>query len=398
MLAVSIRNPELRINPGGKLAPGQVVGRDTLIGLLWRTLKQQSVLLGSERRMGKTSIMRKMTGEAPTGTCVVNQSLQGINTPEEFARRLVAAVESNMPDVLSKPIVKRLRKAGVKKVGAKSIEVEFEPTNDEAWKDVVIETFESIDSGVDEAVIFFWDELPHTIEAVEAKRDPGTARDLLDVLRYVRETYSSRMLLSGSLGMHHVVDRLRLKGGSWAPTNDMAMIDVAPLSAENAAYLAIELLHNEGVECDDRTAVAEAIAVEVDCVPFYVHHTVKELQLRQEGSGEPIDVAIARGAVEAVLKDPRDPWQLKHYVDRVPNYYPGDQELALAVLDIVAVRPETISHAEIDDLLAARILGWDGEQLHNMLELLCKDHYIEPGYRFRLDLVRRAWLERRPPQ
>jgi len=398
MPAVSGRNPQLRINPGGKLAPDQVVGRETLIALIWQTLEQQSVLLGSERRMGKTSIMRKMTDEAPTGTCVVNQSLQGINTPEEFARRLVAQIESNLPDVLSRSIVKRLRKAGVKKVGARSVEVEFEPASEEAWKDVVIETFATIDSGVDETVVFFWDELPHTIDAVEAKRDSGTARDLLDVLRYVRETHASRMLLSGSLGIHHVIDRLRLEGGSWAPTNDMAMIDVSPLSSANAAYLASELLRNERIECADRAAVAEVIAAEVDCVPYYVHHTVKELQVGCEQGGEQIDESTARKAVEEVLKDPRDPWQLKHYVDRVPVYYPSEQALAFDVLDILATGSEPRSHQEIGELLAAQTPNADGERLHNMLELLCKDHYIEPGYRFRLDLVRRAWLERRPPR
>ncbi len=398
MRVMSKSNPDLRVNPGGILTPKQVVGRDAFIDLLWRTLAQQSVLLSSERRMGKTSIMRKMTEETPAGTCAIKRSLQGINTPEEFARALVADVESNMPDVLSRPILKRLRKAGLKKVGAKAVEVEFEPVRPEAWKDVVIETFETIDGGVDEKVVFLWDELPHMIEAIEAERDPGTARDVLDVLRYVRETYSTRMLLSGSLGIHHVVDRLRLKGGSWAPTNDMAMIDVAPLSEVDAAYLASELLRNEGIECGDRAAVAEAIAVEVDCVPFYVHHTVAQLQRRQEGDGDPVDASTARGAVEATLKDPQDPWQLKHYVDRVPVYYPHERKLAFAVLDIVARQGQPSSQAGIEDLLAAQIPERDGERLHGLLELLCKDHYIEPGYRFRLELVRRAWRERRPPR
>lgn len=393
-------NPQLKVNPGGLLTPKQVVGRDSFIESLWRNLESQSILLTSERRMGKTSVMRKMTEESPAGACPIQRSLQGINAPEEFARALVADVEKNIPDVLSRPIVKRLRKAGVKKVGAKSVEVEFEPISEEAWKDVVIETFATIETGVDERVVFLWDELPHMVDAIEAKRDPGTARDLLDVLRHVRETYPSiRMVLSGSLGMHHVVDKLRKKGGMWAPTNDMAMVDLAPLDGGDAEYLALELLRNEAIECDDdEQAIAVAIASEVDQVPYYIHHTVAGLQREQDGTGEPVDARMAIRAIAAALVEPQDPWQLKHYVDRVPVYYPAEADLAFAVLDALAAAGKPCSQGEIENLLAARAAPPDRARLHGLLELLCKDHYLEPGYGFRLELVRRAWLARRPPR
>lgn len=392
-------NPQLRVNPGGILAPDQVVGRDAFIEAIWRRLEQQSVLLTSERRMGKTSVMRKMAKEPPLRTCAVKRSLQGINTPEEFARALVADVELSAPGVLAKPFLKRLRNAGVKKLGAKSVEVEFEPASEEAWKDVVIETFGTIEAGVDERVVFLWDELPHMVAAIDGKRDAGTARDVLDVLRYVRETYTSvRMVLSGSLGIHHVVDKLRLQGGSWAPTNDVALVDVPPLEREDATYLARELLRNEGIECDGEDLVAGTIAAEVDCVPYYVHHTVAQLQQRQEVDGGPAREGAVRQILEETLVDPADPWQLKHYVDRVPVYYPECAELAYAVLDVAAEADGGRSQEEIELLLGARIEPPAADRLHSLLELLCKDHYLEPGYRFKLELVRRAWQARRPPR
>jgi hypothetical protein len=390
-------NPGLRVNPGGILAPGQVVGRDAFIDGLWRRLEQQSVLLTSERRMGKTSVMRKMTEEPPQGTLAIKRSLQGINTPEEFARALVADVEFNAPGVLAKPFLKRLRNAGVKKLGAKAVEVEFEPPTQEAWKDVVIETFGTVEAGIDERVVFFWDELPHMVSAIEAKRDAGTARDVLDVLRYVRETHPSiRMVLSGSLGIHHVVDSLRLQGGNWAPTNDVALVDVPPLQGEDATYLARELLRNEGIECESEEILAGGIAIEVDRVPYYIHHTVAQLQRRQEAEGGPAEAKTVRRIIAETLVDPADPWQLKHYVDRVPVYYPGDAELAYAVLDIVGEVDGGRPQEEIEELLGARMEPPSADRLHNLLELLCKDHYLELGYRFRLELVRRAWRARRP--
>jgi hypothetical protein len=391
-------NPHLRVNPGGLLAPDQVIGRDALIASIWRALDRQSVLLTSERRMGKTSVMRKMIDAPPRRTCPIKRSLQGINAPDEFARALVADVEAALPDVLSRPILKRLRKAGVKKVGAKSVEVEFDPVRPDSWKDVVIETFATIDTGVDERVVFFWDELPHMVDAVNNSKEhgPQAARDMLDVLRYVRETHGSvRMVFSGSLGIHHVIDKLRLQGGMWVPAHDMATIDLPPLDADDASFLAAELLRNEGIECEDAEAVATAIAAEVDCVPFYVHHTVAELQRRQEGNGGPVAVAMAREVIEAVLEDPRDPWQLKHYVDRVPVYYPTQTELSFAVLDAIAAF-QPLVQPKLEEHLSAQGKPPSPTELHDLLELLCKDHYIEPGYDFRLSLVRRAWRARRP--
>jgi hypothetical protein len=389
----------LRINPGGLLPPDQVVGRDLFIQLNWETLQQQSLLLTSERRMGKTSVMRKMAQEAPQGVCPLQRSLQGITTPEEFARALVADVEASAPGVLKKRFLKRLRNAGIKKVGAKEIEVEFEPVSEEAWKDVVVETLAAIESGIDERVVLLWDEVPHMIEAIQRKRDPGTAREVLDVLRYVRETFPSlRMVLSGSLGIHHVVDKLRLKGGMWVPTHGLAIVDLPPLLLADAMFLAAELIRNEGIECDDEDRVVEAIATEVDCVPYYIHHTLADLQRQQGRDGAVITEADVRETVETMLTDPRDPWQLKHYVDRVPVYYPEKKEVAYAVLDIVAERGAAHPQADIEALLAAQMAPPDAAALHDLLELLCKDHYLEPGYGFRLELVRRAWCARRPPR
>ena len=53
----------MRANPGGIVGPEDVIGRDDLIAELWQTLEKQSVVLTSERRIGKTSVIRKMKDE-----------------------------------------------------------------------------------------------------------------------------------------------------------------------------------------------------------------------------------------------------------------------------------------------------------------------------------------------
>ena len=56
----------MKTNPGGEVAPANIVGRDDLIAQLRETLEHQSVVLVAERRIGKTSIIKKMD---PAGIC-----------------------------------------------------------------------------------------------------------------------------------------------------------------------------------------------------------------------------------------------------------------------------------------------------------------------------------------
>ena len=50
----------MKANPGGVIDPAHVYGRDGLIAELWRQLDQTCVLMNAERRIGKTSVLRKM--------------------------------------------------------------------------------------------------------------------------------------------------------------------------------------------------------------------------------------------------------------------------------------------------------------------------------------------------
>jgi hypothetical protein len=82
--------------PGAVLKPEQVVGRDELISDLWSILRSMSVALYSVRRMGKTSVLRKMAAEPAEGFMVDVADLEGTRSPEEFAKRVFVQVESRL--------------------------------------------------------------------------------------------------------------------------------------------------------------------------------------------------------------------------------------------------------------------------------------------------------------
>jgi AAA+ ATPase superfamily predicted ATPase len=79
----------MKVNAGGYIAPDQVIGRDVFIKKSWQLIDQQSVILTSERRIGKTSVIRKMCEQPTENNTVVFRDVEGISTIKEFVNRLI---------------------------------------------------------------------------------------------------------------------------------------------------------------------------------------------------------------------------------------------------------------------------------------------------------------------
>ncbi len=83
----------MRANPGGVLAPEDVIGRDKLIEQIWRVLENQSVVLTSERRVGKTSVIRKMVDASHSDRLCFLRDVEGFRSPTEFIEGIYYDVE-----------------------------------------------------------------------------------------------------------------------------------------------------------------------------------------------------------------------------------------------------------------------------------------------------------------
>jgi hypothetical protein len=88
----------MRANPGGIIGLAEIVGRDLLVQRLWEILQSQSLVLTSERRIGKTCVIRKMKEEcaAPDVVCILND-LEALNSPQEFVDAVYKDIESLLP-------------------------------------------------------------------------------------------------------------------------------------------------------------------------------------------------------------------------------------------------------------------------------------------------------------
>lgn len=391
----------MRANPGGGIAPEDVVGRDKLVKRLWATLQQQSLVLVAERRMGKTTVLKKMEAESPESMVVCYRDTESVSSPVEFVERVAQDVERHLN--AAQNTARRAKALLDSWGGGQILGVKFPQRAAEHWKALLEEVLGDLADHTREKAILFWDELPLMLQKIARATDETVAMDLLDTLRGLRQTYPAlRMVYTGSIGLHHVLSALRGRGVSTSPVNDMQTLEVPPLEGLDARYLAAELIRGEDLVGEEIEETATVIADLVDGVPFYIHHVAAAMANR----GEPATPSRAEQIVAELLVDAQDPWDLQHYRLRLSDYYDERAVVALAVLDELAVTPDTVTFDDLHGRLrmslppgqpaAQGILDGDKETLRSLVKLMQRDHYLrqqphDGTYGFRFNLIKRWW-------
>ncbi len=395
----------MKVNPGGNVDPNEVIGRDNLIKQVWETLERQSVLLVAGRRMGKTSVVKKMQAEALSGKVPFYRDLENIRSPIEFVERVYQ-------DIL--PYLKKRNRIAAKVnellqrfAGIEISGIKFPQKALPHWKPLLESILQNLADNQEDSdsVILFLDEFPLMLQNIIHDHEESVAMDVLDTLRSLRQTHSNlRMVYTGSIGLHHVSSKLRASGHANDATNDMRIIEVPPLDVDSAKYLAEKLIVGEGLECANLEETTEAIATKVDCVAYYIHHVISSVK----DQGNTVNVKLVNKVVENALVDPQSSWHLHHFQKRIPEYYGQEQALiALTILDEIAAN-ETIKFSKLQsnlviqlnnqshtNPLASKIVNKDKETLLNIISLLQEDHYLiqdtKGNYHFRFPLIHRWW-------
>ncbi len=382
------KQEDFKANPGGQIAPDEIVGREELIERLWDRLKQQSLIFSGERRIGKSSILKKMTAEAIANMLPIYRDLEGIRTPIEFVEAVWQDTETYLRDTGK---ARRVREYLSQLTGSYFDDYQFPEVAAEHWKTLLTKTIEDLVTLQDKQIILIWDEMPHML----GNFSDEAAMEVLDSLRSLRQTYPDvRMIFSGSIGLHHIIKNLQKAGYSNDPTNDMYPIEGQPLSLEEATELTINLLQGEGITTVDLQQTAENIATAADCIPFYIHHLIDQLKdLDSE-----IDAEVIANTVNECLRSSLNLWKMDHYRERIDNYYSEEQKpYALEILDILSINPPT-SFTRLWQYLKSEPETKDKEMARTVLRLLLKDYYLVQEdnlsgsmYAFRYQLVQKYW-------
>ncbi len=382
-----------------------IIGRDEMAQRVWDTLADKSIVLTAERRMGKTYLLQKLWGEAERnqqnwvqGWQCVYQDISDCSSALEFVQRILNDVRQ-LPGFNEKWLTKTtqfLQKfAEPLKVGPLQLPTLVAPQ----WKEILRSIFADVSNQLPEdRVVFLWDEFPVMLDSIiRQEGGEATAEAILNLLHTLRSEYPRiRMILTGSVGLHHVISKLRHSGYNNPATNDMAVMSVEPLEMDMAVFFAKrrlgEIMPNIAAE-----ELAVAIAQEADRMPFYISEVVKKCRYRQL----PMDVDTIRQVVQQALVDVDDGWHMGHYLERIGNYYGVTQSVVVrSILDTVAT-VEVIGTSEIiQQVQSAQVEPVTEELVRELLKLLERDHYLykdpqDLKYRFRYSLIQRYWQMQR---
>ncbi|GGC54795.1 ATP-binding protein [Hoyosella rhizosphaerae] len=368
---------------GSVPALGDIIGRDAQVGRVLRLLDtRQTVLLTGDRRVGKTSIARLIEAQlAAQDRRFVRTSAERVNY-DGFVAELARALGRAVPAGAVREELHRWE------LTLKAGPVGLKRSGDERTLDELVSL--ALPPEGDPPLILIIDEVP--VLALEMEREqPGAGKELLVTLRRIRQQHSTRlaMLLLGSIGFHHVSD------AAPGSVNDVAPEPVGPLSEPDAVYLARCLLLGEEVETPDPLGVAIAIVNAAEAVPYYIQHLVKACRDTADATGPVVATQIPELVNEA-MTDPHDPWNMRHYRERIAPYYGRAQaELIETVLDLYADQ----GSLTVDEL--ARLIPGTGiaepqnrRALIRLIEDLERDHYLTRSGKassFRSSLVQTFW-------
>lgn len=379
-------------------ATQSVIGRDELSSKLWRAIDGQSVRLLSERRMGKTWLLKLAIALKPDWAKVVFFDAEGVHDTTEFVLELNKELHNSniIQDDWWGTVSDWARRQVQKIEGTRVAGVELPAL--ETWKNLLRDTCKhfAANAGPSGKAVLFIDELPFFLDNLIKAGQTNQAIEFLDTLRHIRQSQPSfRLLTCGSLGLHIVFEKLHQAGYTGQPMNDMPPFEVIPLDENDAIYLAGCLLTGENINCDNTDSVAIAIAKVGSCVPFYIQHIINWMIVNS--SGKPWGPRDIEDVLFHLFEEPGDPAEFNYYEGRLDQYYaPEIAERSRLILDVLS---RSASGEETSRLLqlvrhSPQSQMMEMRQLLHTLDLLLNDHYIAKSnndWRFKLEIVRRSW-------
>jgi len=383
-------------------------GRDVEIATTWRHLDgRNNLLLLAPRRVGKTSLMKRLVHLAPQkGYKALYLTVEGAADEADFVQRFYTAfvnhpdVSQTLGDKAADSWLGRLFKR-TKKVGAFGVSVELSDEEKQHW----LETLGELLGRLDAPWLLAIDELPLFILNL-LREDPSGKRaaSFLHDLRSLRQNLPGvRWLIAGSIGLDTVARRHNLTGA----INDLQLTSLGPFSR----LLADDFLKKlaDSYSLDLNAGVRGHILDRLEwLLPYYLQLIFSKVaDLSEENRAEENrDRSIQTADIDALFNQLLEPAN-KNYFDywrqrlRAELGDPDDG-YAITLLNTACQDPQGASHAALQGALGRKIQDpkQRDERLRYLLDVLINDGYLveeNQRHRFRFPLLREYWKRRIAP-
>lgn len=371
--------------PGSASDPKDFVGRRATTERATRALLAgENLSLTDPRRMGKSFWIGHLCATTIEFTAI-KIDYEGVSTAETFLTRTVEALsQHNSIGVKVKHRLLTLFDGVDVDLGPVTVKTTARATPvSKLLTDVVM----SLNNATDQKpVLVCMDEVPLAIRNIAANDSTQTAHEVLQTLRYLRQSASNiRWIVAGSVGFHHV---LRLCGASEGDVNDLNNLPLGPLQDDDSRELVQRLLLGIG-----RSASPQAIDLWIAVtggIPFLIH---KVANLLDDGSDAEIDPAGVEAAFDEFIADRDESRAVTHLLTRLESTYAEHAPLARKILDLAATIDEPIHPFGFDARFDVTV-----DQVNTVLDWLVDDHYLLERHRkfeWRYNVLRTIWRHRR---
>jgi hypothetical protein len=373
----------VRADPNGAVELGEAIGREGDVDRLWAALMRGNVRLSGRWGMGKTTVARLASADAPTGWTGRRAALGEVRGAAAAVAAIVESL-SHDPDAgesLQAAIAPMLDSQGRIAPG----KLEGDPSS-------LLRA--AVEAQLDDRRVGVMLALDDFDQFLQGSADSPGLETFTDTLASISGSNTRvRILMISSTNLDRTLSRVRPLSRELFECTRM---NLEPLTPESGSRLVSALLLGESITARDRAALARALSDGCDHIPRWIHCAMGHFVARRKPI---LDGDLERALVEAVSDLDREPWTLRRELRPVlEDYHQPTRGLAYSVLDQIALSDErTLTFAELREHVAMETTI-DEDAIRRVLAELKGDHLIqESGGRITFvgELLRMAWVRLR---
>jgi hypothetical protein len=383
-----------------KFNTNNIIGRNQELKKVTLSLDSQSVILSAHRRMGKTSLLKKLTNESNESTKYILLIEEGTKSPEEFVANLYQKLlDEHLLTANKTTKFKNWIGNIIDDFSIKDIKL---PTFRPYWKDALRNIVEDLlNTQNEKQIVIMIDEFPIMLyKFILEYNIANEAIELIDTLREIRQFHNERglkFIYCGSIGINVVIEKLKqLHNYAGEPINDMRIETLDAMTKNDAKELVEHLAKTKEINISgNKEETIKRLYESVDRLPFYIDLLIKEILIAEKD----LSIDSIDEEVNNLISNAGNQGQFNHYTQRISTYYESNTaKISRYILDWISNNETLTSEDDIINFVKNKI-QYDEDDIKLVLKKLFDDLYLERrlengkrSYRFKYELLRKWWL------
>lgn len=374
---------------GGVLEPSQIIGREDIIKEYWEILQRQGIVLYAERRFGKSAVLTKMFAENRKDFLTIYKGVEGVKNADEFAFSLFEHIKEKK--IIKEDILKKTEELfhSITEHIEEIKGIKFRRTDKKWQKQFNYLLTSLVEQRSENYIVIMLDEFTIMLDKMkepEAANILGYLRDL------VQHGFSEklRFVYCGSIGIDLVLDKLKRAGHYMGdPINHMSKQRLLPFTKEEALFFCKCL--NKGCELTLKEDKMKYICNLADNIPYFIDKIFDRIRYSTQ-----INKLIIDNALNDILEDPSDPDNLRHFYDRINDYYPN-KIITYHILNYLSKIEEYSPEEVIADHINHQ-MGEDRILINDEIDRLWRDGYLKREikdskryFQFNYSIIKKWW-------